>query len=101
MRNRFLLLLTAASASLITASTAMPVAATPVSLNCSAIVEGRTYTGSINVGSNRLDHLQVGDILKLRNGATGTITAVQPSPYQLQGIGTLATGQTATVTCSK
>jgi hypothetical protein len=98
MRKRFLALLTA---SLVAATTAMPAAASPVTLNCSAIVGGRIYTGTINVDSSRLDHLQVGDTVKLRNGATGTITAVQPWPYELQGTGTLASGQSATVTCSK
>jgi hypothetical protein len=97
MRNRFLALFTA---SLIAATTAMPAAASPVTLNCSATVGGRVYSGSINVDSSRLDHLLVGDVVKLRNGATGTITAVQPWPYQLQGAGTLATGQSASVTCS-
>jgi hypothetical protein len=43
----------------------------------------------------------VGDTIKLRNGATGTITYVQPSPYQLRGTGTLSNGQTATVSCSQ
>jgi hypothetical protein len=98
MRNRFLMLLTAGSAWLVAA---MPAAASPVTLNCSAVIGERTYTGTINVDSSRLDHLQVGDTVKLRNGATGTITAVQPWPYQLQGTGTLANGQSATVTCSK
>jgi hypothetical protein len=98
MRKRFLALFTA---SLIAATTAMPAAASAVTLNCSATVGGRVYSGSINVDSSRLDHLQVGDVVKLRNGATGTITAVQPWPYQLQGTGTLATGQSASVTCSK
>jgi hypothetical protein len=98
MRNRFIALFTA---SLVAATTAMPAAASPVSLNCSAVVGTRTYTGTITVDSSRLDQLQVGDVVKLRGGATGTITAVQPWPYQLQGTGTLANGQSAIVTCSK
>jgi hypothetical protein len=98
MRSRFLALFTA---SFVAVTTSIPAAASPVSLNCSAIVGGRTYTGTVNVDSSRLDHLQVGDTVKLRNGATGTITAVQPWPYQLQGTGTLVNGQSAIVTCSK
>jgi hypothetical protein len=98
MRKRFLMLLMAGSALFVTA---IPAAASPVTLNCSATVGGRSYTGSISVDSSRLDHLQVGDTVKLKNGATGMITAVQPWPYQLQGTGTLSTGQSASVTCSK
>jgi hypothetical protein len=98
MRNRFLALF---SASFIAATTAMPAAASPVTLNCSAIVGARSYAGTINVDSSRLDYLQVGDVVKLRGGATGTITAVQAWPFQLQGTGTLANGQIAIVTCSK
>ena len=98
MRNRFFVVLTAGLAWL---AAAMPAAASPVTLNCSAIVAGRTSSGSITVDSSRLDHLAMGDTVKLRNGATGTITSVREWPYQLQGTGTLATGQTATVTCSK
>ena len=53
----------------------------------------RAYYGSISVDSSRLDSLSVGDTIKLRNGATGTITYVQPSPYQLHGTGTLSNGR--------
>ena len=101
MRRRFLVLLTAASASVLAAVSAMPAGAYPVTLSCIATTALGTYSGTINVDSSKLDSLYVGEVLKLPNRATGTITWVNTAPYQMSGTARLSNGLTAGVNCAQ
>jgi hypothetical protein len=102
MRKRFLVLLTAASASLLAAATSvMPAGAYPVTLSCTASAGWRMYTGTIIVDSSKLESLYVGEVLKLPHNATGTIISVNTAPYQMTGTAQLSNGLIASVICAQ
>jgi hypothetical protein len=97
MRQHFLAL--AAAAAMTLAGTAMPVAASGVSLNCTATTGTTTYTGTVQVNGKLLAGLQVGQTITYGNALSGTVTSV--SSDQWQGTASLSSGETATVTCTR
>jgi hypothetical protein len=96
MRCRMLALATTAAMTL--AGTVMPVAASSISLSCTATTSTTSYTGTVHVNGNRLAGLQVGQTITYRNGLSGTITSV--SSNTLQGTATLSSGEAAVVNCT-
>ena len=87
-------------------ATAMPVAAAPEALSCSGSITffGRTFPFSttVTVDSSRLVGLSAGQVLKLSNGLTATITSVDTSngTLTISGTAALPNGIKASITCS-
>jgi hypothetical protein len=87
-------------------ATAMPAAAAPEALSCSGSITffGRTFPFSttVTVDSSRLAGLSAGQVIKLSNGLTATITSVDTSNGKLtiSGAAALPNGIKASITCS-
>ena len=103
MRTRLLVLSAMVVMSL---ATAMPAAAAPEALTCSGSISffGRTipFNTTVTVDSSRLAGLTAGQVIKLANGLTATVTSVDTSngTLTISGTAALPNGIKASITCT-